>query len=347
MKVTIKEIAKLAGVHRSTVDKVLHNREGVSDEVRQNIQKLIKETGYEPNPVGRILQQQSRQYRIAAVMVDVDAFPYLKQGLEDGLKAWKSFNISFSFYVTKFDDVHRQCEILNQLIEDQVDGIILSPVNTPEVGAMIDRAADAGIPVVTTNSDVPESKRLCNVGQNEERASRIAGRMFSMMLGGRGKAAIVTSTIAAQNNNYYTKLRERVFSEYIRENHPDITIERLIECQEDYQLTYERTLEMLRECPDLNGIYITCGGASEVGRALCQTGKQHQIHVVSFEDYPEIISLLQEEVIDCTISSELSRQGSLPVEVLMNYLAYQKKPEHTVMYTDTRIFVKESVSAVS
>ena len=30
MKITIKQIAEIAGVHRSTVDKVLHNREGVS-----------------------------------------------------------------------------------------------------------------------------------------------------------------------------------------------------------------------------------------------------------------------------------------------------------------------------
>ena len=39
MKVTIKKIAEIAGVHPSTVDKVLHNRPGVSDEVRERIRK--------------------------------------------------------------------------------------------------------------------------------------------------------------------------------------------------------------------------------------------------------------------------------------------------------------------
>ena len=46
MKVTIKEIAERAGVHRATVDKVLHNRVGVSDEVRMKVQRIIKEMGY-------------------------------------------------------------------------------------------------------------------------------------------------------------------------------------------------------------------------------------------------------------------------------------------------------------
>ena len=45
MRITLKEIAKMANVHYSTVDKVLHDREGVSDEVRKKIKRIIKETG--------------------------------------------------------------------------------------------------------------------------------------------------------------------------------------------------------------------------------------------------------------------------------------------------------------
>ena len=43
----------MAGVHRSTVDKVLHNREGVSQEVRERVQKIIDEYQYKPNPIGQ------------------------------------------------------------------------------------------------------------------------------------------------------------------------------------------------------------------------------------------------------------------------------------------------------
>ena len=67
MKVTIKKIAEIAGVHPATVDKVLHNRPGVSDEVRERVQKLIDELGYKPNPAGRVLQQQGKEFIIAAI----------------------------------------------------------------------------------------------------------------------------------------------------------------------------------------------------------------------------------------------------------------------------------------
>ena len=69
MKVTIKKIAEIAEVHPSTVDKVLHNRPGVSDEVRERIRKLIDEFGYKPNPAGRVLQKQGKEFVIAAILV--------------------------------------------------------------------------------------------------------------------------------------------------------------------------------------------------------------------------------------------------------------------------------------
>ena len=86
MKVTMKEIAERAGVHPSTVDKVVHHRVGVSDEVRARVQTIINELGYTPNPSGRVLQRQGKVYRISAILVEVDALPYLKKGIERGVK---------------------------------------------------------------------------------------------------------------------------------------------------------------------------------------------------------------------------------------------------------------------
>ena len=82
MKITIKEIAEMAGVHRATVDKVLHKRPGVSDEVRQKVQKIIDEVGYTPNMAGKVLQKQGKVYRLAAILCDVDAAPFLQAGIE-------------------------------------------------------------------------------------------------------------------------------------------------------------------------------------------------------------------------------------------------------------------------
>ena len=108
MKVTIKEIAERAGVHRATVDKVLHNRVGVSDEVRMKVQRIIKEMGYTPNPAGRVLQKQGKKYRIEAILVEVDALPFLKAGIEQGVHNQVGFDIEVTYAISKFQDAERQ-----------------------------------------------------------------------------------------------------------------------------------------------------------------------------------------------------------------------------------------------
>ena len=46
MKVTMQQIADIAGVTRATVDKVVHNRPGVRPATREHIQKILTEYNY-------------------------------------------------------------------------------------------------------------------------------------------------------------------------------------------------------------------------------------------------------------------------------------------------------------
>lgn len=58
MAITLKQIAKLAGVSCSTVSRVINNRPGVSPSTRERVQKIVHEYGYEPDPVARSLAFQ-------------------------------------------------------------------------------------------------------------------------------------------------------------------------------------------------------------------------------------------------------------------------------------------------
>ena len=118
MKVTIKKIAEIAGVHPSTVDKVLHNRPGVSDEVRERIRKLIDELGYKPNPAGRVLQKQGKEFVIAAILVKVDALPYIKEGIEKGIREQTGLDITIHWYLFSYSDAGQQAQFIDKAIEE-------------------------------------------------------------------------------------------------------------------------------------------------------------------------------------------------------------------------------------
>lgn len=341
MRVTMKEIAERAGVHQATVDKVVHNRVGVSDEVRARVQAIIDELGYEPNPTGRVLQRQGKKYRIYAILVDVDALPYLKNGIEQGLKEWAGFDIEVTHAVTGFQEAKRQSEYIDKAVLDKADGIILSPINADCVRRAIDRAADAGIPVIATDSDIDGSRRTCCVSIDSAKASRIAGRLLGQFLNGQGKIAIISSAIETENNNYYVRMREQGFTDFIRREYPEIEIVSCIESFEDPQITYRKTTELLKEQPELRGLYITCGGVAQVGRALIESGRADSIRVLCYEDYPEIVELIRQGVVDWTLGGEKAAQGSLPVKLIMDQLVFGRRPATDRIFTDTRILIKE------
>ena len=256
MGVTLKEIAALAGVHRSTVDKVLHKRPGVSDEVRRRVQAVIDETGYRPNPVGRALQKQSAVIRLAAILLEVDARPFMERGIRKAVDALHMYNIQVDYHACAYGDVETQLEQIECAIRGQVDGIILSPLSADSVREAVNRAVAAGIPVVCTNTDIEGTGRLCYVGEDAAKASRIAGRIMGEFLGGAGEIAVITSTSAMRTGTYFLKVRETGFQGYMAENFPGIHIVESVPSLENPTMTYQMTLGLLRRQPELRGVYV-------------------------------------------------------------------------------------------
>jgi len=55
MAITLRQVAKLAGVSPATVSRVINSRPGVRPEIRKRVWQVIREHGYEPNPEARSL----------------------------------------------------------------------------------------------------------------------------------------------------------------------------------------------------------------------------------------------------------------------------------------------------
>ena len=85
----------------------------------------------------------------------------------------------------------------------------------------------------------------------------------------------------------------------------------------------------------------TCGGVAQVGRALIESGRSKDIRVLCYEDYPEIVELMRQGVVDWTLGGEKEQQGSLPVKLIMDQLVFGRKPASEQIFTDTRILIRE------
>ena len=85
MKITINDIAKMAGVSKGTVSRVINDKiEGVGEEVRERVKHIIDEVGYKPNQLARSIVT-SKSKTIGLIIPDITNpfFPKLVRGIED------------------------------------------------------------------------------------------------------------------------------------------------------------------------------------------------------------------------------------------------------------------------
>ena len=339
MKVTIKQIAEISGVHRSTVDKVLHDREGVSDEVRQRVKNIIKELGYKPNIIGKALACQNKPLLIAVLLLRVDAVEEMKAGIDEAYSEYKNFGLEIEYYFTNDLDTAQQINTINLLKSKKISGLIISPIHDTNVMSAINELVDKGIPVITINSDIPESKRMCFVGQDMIMAGKVAGDLMGEILNGKGKVAVITGS----ENLLCTRERKRGFESVISKKYPNISIVEVIETYEQKIVAFQKTISLLRKVEDLRGIYITCGSVSEVGKAVRLMNKENEIKIISFDLYPEIVELVKDGVINFTIGQDLFAQGFKAIKVLFEYLFFDKNPETEHIKTSIDIRLKENI----
>ena len=99
---------------------------------------------------------------------------------------------------------------------------------------------------------------------------------------------------------------------------------------------------MLRRHADLNALFITCGCVTDVCRAVRDAALPVQPSIVCFERYPEIMELLRQGEITCTISGDLQEQGRLAMRFLFEYIIYDRTPECSTVYTKNEIIIAEN-----
>lgn len=148
MPVTLKALGRLAGVHPSTVARVLNDdpHQRVSAEVRQRILALASEQGYQPNHLARSLRTK-RSAVVGALIPDIanPFFALLFRGIEDAL-AEREYSVILA---NTDDDRTREARGVAMLRGRQVDGLILATARRCD--PTIERLMAEHVPLVLVN----------------------------------------------------------------------------------------------------------------------------------------------------------------------------------------------------
>lgn len=119
--VTIKDVAKMAGISISTVSRVVNNSKPVSSEIRDRVLKIIEETGYVPNPVARSLVMKKSQL-IGVLVPDISNLfiSELLNGIEEICKMY-GYDV---LLCNTYGETDEELKYINLLRSKQVAGVV-------------------------------------------------------------------------------------------------------------------------------------------------------------------------------------------------------------------------------
>ncbi|NCT99094.1 MAG: LacI family DNA-binding transcriptional regulator [Comamonadaceae bacterium] len=143
--ITVRDVARLAGVAPITVSRVLNTPAQVSPDVRQKVLEVIQKTGYVPNRMAGGLAS-SRSRLIAAVVPStvMSVFMPTIETLNETL-----FDAGYQLMLGQSDySAAREEALLEAIVGRRPDGIFLTGILGPSQGRT--RLLASGIPVVET-----------------------------------------------------------------------------------------------------------------------------------------------------------------------------------------------------
>jgi DNA-binding LacI/PurR family transcriptional regulator len=155
MPVTIKDIAKKAGVSHATVSRALNNHPAIPEKTAAVIRNLALEMGYLPSAVARGLKtNRSHVLGVIVSRIDNPYFGEIVQGIEDTLQ-----NTGYSIFIASshLDYVHEKT-IIQAFGEHRVDGVIVGSVSFNRDHTELLR--QYGIPIVVINNQSPSDYRF-------------------------------------------------------------------------------------------------------------------------------------------------------------------------------------------
>lgn len=336
---TIKEIAELAGVSRGTVDRVLNHRGFVKPETEKKVLEIAELLNYEPNKAGMALAAQKKKFVIGVLLFGEENpfFDAVIEGLQQKLEELSIYGCTMLLRRIPFD-LQAQLDTIDALRAEGIHGLILSPYNAAEVQLKIDELWDAGIPCVTVNTDIPNSKRIAYVGSDYHKCGRVVANLLQLVGSGGIRLGIVTGS----HNILCHEERILGFSDYVRENKLPVEIVDIRENGDDDYQSYDVVSAMLTEHPDIDALYFTAAGVFGGCRAIQNDSLQKQPVVITFDAVPSTIEMLKAGVVTATICQHPEEQGARSLALLVDYLLTGKLPEQPLLHMDLEIKIKES-----
>lgn len=342
--ITIKEIAVLAQVSTGTVDRVLHERAGVSKKTADRVKSLLKEHNFKLNDVASKLANR-KKYNLATFLPSYDdqnsfwKSPYLgllKGKEEVGFYGVQTHNFSFN----QFDAASFLSEF-ETLMDSKPDAVVLVPIFKEETKKIVQRLDKEEIPYLFLNTDIEGCNNISFVGQDSVKSGKLVAKLMHVGLGDVPECLIVK---VRKNTNNHHAIFNRIagFNSYFNEKNIVVKNYNLtFDTLQDTELVKEELKCFFDTYPEIRGLYMPSSQIAIIANSLSEKN-QRRLTLIGHDTTASNLDTLADDKIAFLISQKSFNQGYDAVSIMSDYLLQNKQPI-LKKYSPLEIITKENM----
>lgn len=238
---------------------------------------------------------KSETYSMVVFLRGSEFFNWSYAGMQDAAKRLGS-HINVELQGPAEWDAAMQARTIGQLTARKVDGIIVTAGEANTLVNSINKAVNRKIPVITFDSDSPDSKRLAFVGTNNYNAGYSAGETVSKWVKSGQEIGVSTMKGPA-----HLDARVRGFEAAIKEFSPN-TLIHYIDDQGSIERAGQRITALLQANPKIGVVFAAHGnpttGAAQAVRDLGLKGK---VKIMGFDYGKSTVELMESGEVEATV----------------------------------------------
>jgi LacI family transcriptional regulator len=323
--ITIKDIARLAGVSTGTVDRVLHNRGRISEDALKRVNKVLEEIDYKPNIIAQTLGS-NKTYRIAALIPNPEQDSYWMQsraGILQAEAAWAHYNVQVNAFLFDLYNKESLKLVAKAIYDAKPDGILIAPIFYHEALPFFKLYKTSNIPYILFNTNITEVNPLSFIGQNLYQSGRVGAELIHIGLHDAGTLAVLHIDEDIQNSIHLYE-KERGFREYFSGKYnPELEIKTL-NLGSAQEAGFENQMLDLVKDEKLKGIFVTTSKGSSIAASFLEKHNAKHIVMVGYDMLKENIQYLRSGTINFLINQNPKQQAFLGINYLANHLVFKK-----------------------
>ena len=335
-KITIKDIADLAGVSKSTVSRVINGKaeNNMKKETQEQIEKIIEELNYRPNKVAQSLST-NKSHTIGLIISDISNTFY--SNLARGVGSIVDEN-DYTLSIFNTDEVElREKKYLDSILQRQFDGVIIAPIGKNI--DLLNNVLDNGIPIVFVDRYIKDFNADAVLSDGYQGAYNAVEYLISM---NHKEIGII---LGLKRNILSSKERFQGYHDALRDNNIEFKEEYVMRGDSKTTGGYNTCKKLLENQSKISALFCT-NNLTTLGALEAVDDKKlaipKDISIIGFDELP-LAGVLHPRLSLVAQKPELI--GKRAAELLFERLnKNQKNPAYNIIRIDTELKKRDTVA---